>query len=328
MLKRMTHILENTFLTSIKLVLLMLMGLFFALPGNAQDKDWTWWNELANWDGMRPWPYYMTYSPRYFGPNAFPVPKMGDGKVPENLIVDAAVEQYWGFGDNATDLNLRIDIPLYPKYVNLAIWMVPVEYYNTSIHIRNERFMRTEVPKGFAVGDVYIQTGIQILRDRPKAPDIMVNLSMKTASGGPLIAARYYDTPGYFFDATVGKTFSFEKPKHLRSIAFSGRIGFLCWQSIRAEHSMQDDAFLYGIRLCFATNHWQYEVDFSGYQGWMYNGDCPMVLRGQVCRNFKKGSSIYFGGLLGFKDYRYYAVSIGYRFSTAIKLFERKKQKE
>ena len=253
---------------------------------------------------------------------------MGDGKVPEKLIVDAAVEQYWGFGDNATDLNLRIDIPLYPKYVNLAVWMVPVEYFNTSIHVRNERLMRTEVPKGFAVGDVYIQTGIQILRDRPKAPDIMINLCMKTAPGGPLTAARYFDTPGYFFDATIGKTFTFEKTKHLRSVAVSGRVGFLCWQSIRADQSMQDDAVIYGVRVGLTTNHWQYEVDFSGYQGWEHNGDCPMVLRGQVCRNFKKGNSLYFGGLIGFQDYRYYAVSIGYRFSTAIKLFERKKQKE
>lgn len=176
---------------------LLLLSIFLASLSTvfAQEDEWAWWNELAHWDGETPWQYYYTYSPRYFGPNAFPVPKMGDGKVPEKLIVDAAVEQYWGYGDNATDLNLRIDIPLYPKYVNLAVWMVPVEYYNTSIHVRNERLMRTKVPKGFAVGDVYIQTGIQILRDRPKAPDIIINLCMKTAPGGPLTAARYFDTP-------------------------------------------------------------------------------------------------------------------------------------
>ena len=296
-------------------ILLGLCGGKWICTGYAQEEDWTWWNELAHWDGHTPWQYYYTYSPRYFGPNAFPVPKMGDGKVPEKLIVDA-------------DLNLRIDIPLYPKYVNLAVWMVPVEYYNTSIHVRNERLMRTKVPKGFAVGDVYIQTGIQILRDRPKAPDIMINLCMKTAPGGPLTAARYFDTPGYFFDATIGKTFTFEKTKHLRSVTVSGRVGFLCWQSIRADQSMQDDAVIYGVRVGLTTNHWQYEVDFSGYQGWEHNGDCPMVLRGQVCRNFKKGNSLYLGGLIGFQDYRYYAVSIGYRFSTAIKLFERMKQKK
>lgn len=314
-------------------VLLGLCGGRWICAGFAQNSgasqwegEWAWWNELANWDGQTPWQYYYTYSPRYFGPNAFPVPKMGDGKVPEKLIVDAAMEQYWGFGDNATNLNLRIDIPLYPKYVNLAVWMVPVEYYNTSIHVRNERLMRTKVPKGFAVGDVYIQTGIQILRDRPKAPDIMVNLCMKTAPGGPLTAARYFDTPGYFFDATIGKTFTFEKPKHLRSVTVSGRVGFLCWQSIRADQSMQDDAIIYGVRVGLTTNHWQYEVDFSGYQGWEHNGDCPMVLRAQVCRNFKKGNSLYFGGLLGFQDYKYYAVSIGYKFSYAINFFERKKK--
>ena len=314
------HIKDKIF-SSIKLVLLMLLE-FGCMAVYAQDDDWTWWNELANWDGKTAWPYYYTYSPRYFGPNAFPVPKMGDGKVPENLLVDAAVEQYFGFGDNATDLNLRVDIPLYPKYVNLAVWMVPVEYYNTSIEVRNERLMRTKEPKGFAVGDVYFQTGIQIMRDHPKAPDIMINITMKTASGGPLSSARYYDTPGYFFDATIGKTFTFEKCKHLQSVSISGRVGFLCWQSIRADHAMQDDAVIYGVRVGLTTNNWQYEMDFSGYNGWIHNGDCPMVLRGQVCRNFKRGNSLYIGGLLGFQDYRYYAVSVGYRFSAAVKLFK------
>ena len=314
------HIKDKLF-SSIKLILLAFLS-FGYMSVNAQDDDWTWWNELANWDGKTLWQYYFTYSPRYFGPNAFPVPKMGDGKVPENLIADAAIEQYFGFGDNATDLNLRVDIPLYPKYVNLAVWMVPVEYYNTSIEVRNERLMRTKDPKGFAVGDVYIQTGIQLLRDRPKLPDIMINLSMKTASGGPLSAARYYDTPGYFFDATVGKTFTFDKRKHLQSLAISGRVGFLCWQSIRADHAMQDDAVIYGVRVGLTNNNWQYEMDFSGYNGWIHNGDCPMVLRGQVCRNFNRGNSLYIGGLLGFQDYRYYAVSVGYRFSAAVKLFK------
>ena len=314
------HIKDRLF-SSIKLILLAFLS-FGCMAVHAQDDDWTWWNELANWDGKTLWQYYFTYSPRYFGPNAFPVPKMGDGKVPENLIADASVEQYFGFGDNATDLNLRVDIPLYPKYVNLAVWMVPVEYYNTSIEVRNERLMRTKDPKGLAVGDVYIQTGIQIMRDRPKAPDIMINITMKTASGGPLSAARYYDTPGYFFDATIGKTFTFEKRKHLQSVAISGRVGFLCWQSIRADHAMQDDAVIYGVRVGLTTNNWQYEMDFSGYNGWIHNGDCPMVLRGQVCRNFKRGNSLYVGGLLGFQDYRYYAVSVGYRFSTAVKLFK------
>lgn len=293
--------------------------------------DYTWWNDLVQWDGVTPWPCYYSYSPRYFGPNAFPVPRMGDGKVNDKLTVDAAIEQYWGFGDNATDINLRVDIPLYPKYVNLSLWMVPVEYFNTSIHVRNERRMRIEDPKGWAIGDLYIQTGIQILRDRPKAPDIMINLTMKTASGNPLVAARYYDAPGYFFDATVGKTFSLGKNDHVVDLSVSGRAGFLCWQTIRMNYeahglAMQDDAFLYGLRLGLTTKKWQFETDFSGYTGWLHNGDSPMVLRATASRNFPKGNTLYVSGLLGFRDYRYYMVSIGYRFSTKINLYERLKK--
>lgn len=293
--------------------------------------DYTWWYELVQWDGVTPWACYYTYSPRYFGPNAFPVPRMGDGKVNENLTVEAAFEQYWGFGDNATDLNVRIDIPLYPKYVNLSLWMVPVEYFSTSIHIRNERRMRIEDPKGWAFGDVYIQTGIQILRDRPKAPDIMINLTMKTASGSPLVAARYYDTPGYFFDATVGKTFTLGKESRQVELAVSGRAGFLCWQSARTNYEghkllMQDDAFLYGLRLGLSMRKWQFETDFSGYEGWIHIGDAPMVLRVNAGYHFPKGNTLFVGGLLGFRDYRYYMVNIGYRFSTKVRLYERSKK--
>lgn len=62
-------------------------------------------------------------------------------------------------------------------------------------------------------------------------------------------------------------------------------------------------------------------MDFSGYSGWIHNGNCPMTLRCQACRNFRKGNFLYIGGLSGFQDYQYYAVNIGCRFSAAVKLF-------
>lgn len=307
-----------------------ILALFLCLPGQSQT-DYSWWNELAHWDGVTPWTSYYTYSPRYFGPNAFPVPRMGDGRVNDKLTADIALEQYWGFGDNATDLNIRLELPLYPKYVNLSLWIVPVEYFNTSIHVRNERLMRIEDPKGWAIGDLYIQTGIQILRDRPKAPDIMINLTMKTASGNPLVAARYYDAPGYFFDATVGKTFSLGKNGRQADLSLSARVGFLCWQSPRTDYIghmlvMQDDAFLYGLRLGLTTRKWQFETDFSGYEGWIHNGDCPMVLRASASHHFQKGNAIYLNGLIGFRDYRYYMIGLGYRFSTKVNFYERLKE--
>ncbi|MCF0206904.1 MAG: hypothetical protein HUK15_05700, partial [Bacteroidales bacterium] len=241
----------------------------------------------------------------------------------EKLTIDARVDQFWGFGDNTTDLHLSMDLPLYPKRVSLSVWMTALEYYQTTIDVRNERLARTEKPCGWAVGDVYVKTSVQLLRDRPKAPDIVVSAVLKTASGSPLDAVRYYDTPGYYFDATVGKTFSF-KPEHLvKSVSVSAMVGFLCWQDMQAR---QDDACLYGIKVGTRVGRWDFSIDWSGYAGWIGNGDCPMVIRAQARSEISQGHCLYIGGLVGLLDYPYFNTNIGYQFS--IPLSFRKKKTE
>jgi hypothetical protein len=49
-------------------------------PLTAQE-NFSWWNELHNWDGLSPWEGYLIVSPDFFGPNALPVPKLQNGRI-------------------------------------------------------------------------------------------------------------------------------------------------------------------------------------------------------------------------------------------------------
>ena len=284
--------------------------LFSLMSVRAQNVDWTWWNEMADWDGYTSWQNYFTYSTAYFGPNAFPVPEIGDGKVPAELQLDLSAGQYWGFGDNATDFSFRLDIPVCPEKVVFSAWMVPIEYYKTTIHVRNERYARKEYPEGVAVGDLYLQTGIQLVRNHLVLPDIRFNVTLKTASGGPLTDCRYYDTPGYYFDFNIGKKWTFPEGKLIHSLIVSEMAGFLCWQAMQG---FQDDAFLYGIKIDVASAKCHFEIDWSGYVGWAQPGDKPMIVRAKVSREFKKIHLLYISGLVGIVDYPFYCLRLGYK---------------
>jgi hypothetical protein len=193
-----------------------------------------------------------------------------------------------------------------PNKVSLSLWGVPMEWYTTTEAVRNERFSFEEVPQGKAPGDLYIATNIQLLRDQKYFPDATLNIVLKTASGGSLYAARYYDTPGYWFDITVGKSIYLPN-SFLREIRFVGDVGFLCWQTLGGY---QNDAVMYGAKINLVTRKIDWETDYSGYMGWVGNGDVPNVLRTKLI--FKHRNWRFFGLYqYGLHDYPYHQVRLG-----------------
>lgn len=46
----------------------------------------------------------LIYSPRYFGPNAFPIPEMRDGQVSERYEVEVRGEYHYYTGDKTWDI--------------------------------------------------------------------------------------------------------------------------------------------------------------------------------------------------------------------------------
>lgn len=283
------------------------------------------WNALVLW-GMVPIvsPYLgepTGIAPAYFGPNAFPVPDMLDGRVQNHLRVEIAGDGYWGFyGDKTADAFARVFIPLFTDRVNLTIWMPVMEWYEmTPERQRVCRLQDSVAISGHGAGDAYFSTDIQLLRDRKYAPDIALRAACKSASGGQYGLARHYDCPGYFFDLSLGKSWylgerqSGDKARGVE-LRLAGSAGFLCWQT---DNGRQNDAVMYGLQLLLKSQYVSLRTTWSGYVGWENMGDCPMVIKGRLSGH-AMGFEPYVEYQYGIKDYPFHMVRVGLAYQIDI----------
>lgn len=254
-------------------------------------------------------------APMYFGPNAFPVPDMLDGRVQSHLRVEVAGDGYFGFaGDKTADMFARVFIPLFTDRVNLTIWMPVVEWYEMT----PERMAICRVPTSFAcngsgAGDAYFSTDIQILRDKKWAPDIALRAACKSASGGQYELARHYDCPGYFMDLSVGKSWLLGEKKVVE-LRLAGSAGFLCWQT---DNGRQNDAVMYGLQMLVKSEYVSLRTTWSGYVGWENLGDRPMIIKGRLSGHVK-GFDPYLEYQYGIKDYPFHQIRVGVAYNIDI----------
>ncbi len=265
-------------------------------------------------------------APRYFGPNAFPVPEMLDGRVQPCLQVELAAEHYMGFQhDRTTNLFARAYFPLFTDRVNLTLWMPLQEWYlMTPERQRTCRLQDTISIQGHGAGDVYISTDIQLLRDKVCMPDIVLRAAVKTASGGSYNLARFYDSAGYFFDLALGKSIYLARDKQGMSILdktgakvelrLAASAGFLCWQT---DNGRQNDAVMYGAQLLLRTQYISIREVFSGYVGWEKNGDSPMILN-TIIRGYAKGFEPFVSYQYGIQDYPFHQIRVGLAYNWDI----------
>ena len=216
-------------------------------------------------------------APNWFGPNAFPVPEMTDGRVREKLTVEVAGDYYRGHltngEDHTRDLFLRAWIPLFSDRVNLSLWMPVVEHLSYDASVREARRILSDpnLDPGFGSGDVYVGLDIQLLTETSRRPAVMIRSVLKTASANCFGYARDYDSAGYFFDATVGKGWG--------RFRLSATTGFLCWQTGTAR---QNDAVQYGLGAFYDGEVLNVASQWGGYVGWEHCGDAPMTVRARI----------------------------------------------
>ncbi len=234
-------------------------------------------------------------SPYYFGPNAFPVPDMLEGTASKDLRLELGSDYFHGFqGDMTADAYLKLNIPLFTDRVNLSAWMPVAELWCNSKERMN--ICRLDDPskiKGHEIGEVYISTDIWLLKAERSKVDISIRAAMKTASSDKgFSGARYYDSPGYFFDASISKPFLFSG-NHIKEFRISCSGGFLCWQT---DNGRQNDAVMYGLALKVRTRMFTVRETFGGYFGWesfasrdksIRTGDCPMSLKTDLIFHYK-----------------------------------------
>ena len=264
-------------------------------------------------------------SPRHFGPNAFPVPTMLDGRVSETLKVELAGDYYHGFAaDQTADLFARIYIPLFTKRVNLVVWMPVCEWYRMTAARQRECLVQdTARISGHGYGDVYISTDIQVLRARRWWPDITIRAAMKTASGEQYELARHYDDPAYFFDASIGKSMYIGGGKVTATrerasdweLRLAGSMGFLCWQTVTAR---QNDAYQYGLQLYIRQQYISARATWAGYSGWQKNGDKPMIVHAELRGYAPYGLEPFVAYQYGIRDYPFHHLRIGLAYSLDI----------
>ena len=255
--------------------LFLLISLLCHFIGHSQSYEW--WNAKHNWDGVTHWSKYIILSPAYLGPNALPVQECRDGQTTKNVEFDMSFDIHFSTGDFTSNLFMKLYIPLFSDRVGLQLSMVPVEYYKMDTLTRDIRRVRDEIPEGYSVGDLHIGTFIQIVKDHEKLPDVMLTINIKTASGGKLGAARYTDSPGYYFDVSIGKDFTLSK-SFLNSIRPYIQLGFYVWQT-NLDGYYQNDAFLYGLGIKLKTHNLEINNYLGGYIGYIDNGDKPMIYR-------------------------------------------------
>lgn len=222
-------------------------------------------------------------STEYFGPNAFPVPDMSDGRVKPYIYAELAMDYYKGYmadgNDHTWDGYVHVNLPLWTKRASVEVWGPFVEHWSYSDAVADYRRIgeARSQKKSWDTGDLYVVTSLQVLEGKSNTfrPDILIRAALKSAMGNTFEQARYFDCGGYFFDGTIAWSRTFQKSYVLEVRAgLSG--GFLCWQDGTAR---QNDAVQYGIFASIYTWGFNFMADYAGYIGWQNDGDRPRRLR-------------------------------------------------
>ena len=252
-------------------------------------------------------------APAYFGPNAFPVPEMNDGRTSSRWKAELYSDHFFGTlgapaDDYTSDIFARLTVPLFSPRVNLVVWGQLYEFFHTGAAVNTYRRLSYQGDLDYhSSGDIYVSTEFQTLIQQKHGIDMTVRAVLKSASGDRYEYARYYDSPGYFFDATFGRGLSLMEGLSAR-VALSG--GFLCWQT---DNGRQNDAVMYGLLASLTTGPITLRTQYGGYVGWEHDGDAPMTLRTGL--SYSLGDfSINAGWQGGFVDWPFHQVRLGLEF--------------
>lgn len=250
-------------------------------------------------------------APAYFGPNAFPVPDMLTGRTSPVWKLEAYVDNYisttykWN-EDYTASTFLRLTIPLFSDRANLVIWGPLTEYYHMGSEVCGMRRIYKEGPVSrFISGDIYISTDFMLLTQEKHGFDIAMRAALKSASGNDFANARYYDSAGYFFDATAGRDITIIPEESELRLAVSG--GFLCWQTANGR---QNDAVMYGVTASYRYRWLSIATEYGGYFGWEKDGDAPMTLKTRIAASLDN-IDIILGHQAGLDDWPFHQLRIG-----------------
>jgi len=277
---------------------------------SSNSQTFGWWAQVVNWDGVTHWSRYMITQPAYQGPNALPVPRIGNGSIDSSFSVSATGSFHFSEGDNTQNITLYANYCLVKDVIAFDASWVPYEHFTMSHAIKEKRHVFSHFYYDQeAAGEVQLNTTIQLLNKWRKDLQLALRVGYRFPAGSGFGTARYTDGPGYYSDLSFGKSFNNS------SLKWIGMLGFYSWQII-SDHHRQDDAFLFGGGAEWNTKTLRLQTYIAGYLGYLRNsGDKPIVFRTTLEKKLKRWS-LLFGFQQGLHDFKYSSGELGtkYRF--------------
>lgn len=252
------------------------------------------------------------HTTNYFGPNANPVPEFTNAKIPEFTQLSFAGDYYFGHRDETVSNLFKIEVPLIAENVSVKVWKTTIEHYSVSEDIVARRQMQNST--GFATGDFYVQTRIKLMSEGQFKPDIVLNSTLKTASGSDFKNRRFFNTAGYYFDVEVGKSFKLND-SFIEEIRLVSDFGFFSWDIQTPNLNVQDDAIMYGGKLILKHKNISWQNTISGYSGWITRvedyGDKPMIVASKLNLTTKNCTIWFLQFQHGVRYFPYEQIRIG-----------------
>lgn len=281
---------------------------FFFLSQGVRAQTLAQWAQLVHWDGVSHWSRYILTQPAFQGPNALPVPRMGNGTIDSSFSISATGNFHFSKGDNTQNYAVYANYCLVKDLISFDIFWVPFEYYQLSHAMKEERHIYPQFyydKKG--EGELHLNTNFQILKRWKKYISLALRIGYRFPTGSGFGAARDIDAPGYYFDISFGK------PINHSALKWTGMLGFYSWH-IESDKNNQDDAILFGTGLEWNKNNWRVQSNVAGYIGYLEkSGDKPVVFRFNLEKTIKS-----FGLLLGFQqglhDFDYSSGEVGVKY--------------
>ena len=248
--------------------------------GFGQSRSTKGWTDFGS-SHINKW---LQIAPAKLGPNSLPVPFMDYALLDSLSNIEIGTHAHIMEGDQAINSYLSLYWAVVPKRVVVHIWGYPSETFQTDNSVRDERQIYYDDTGWITqVGDVWISTYIQILKEKKISPDITISYSAKTTTGGA-IQGRYTDAPAAYYYIAFGKSLH-PKNGFINEVRVGVMGGFYVWQTNKVELA-QDEGALYefGIELKHRNLSWRNEIGgYSGYDAYRYmdirGSNDPLIYR-------------------------------------------------
>lgn len=257
---------------------LILVFIVIGLENTNAQYYWQWWDSYHRWDGKTPQINYVKRSPQHMGPNALPVQAFRDTKIGYRTYFQSGIDYHFSKKEYTINPYFHLYFPILKNRIAFEMYTRPFEYYETTNQLRDERFMRDSVPKGYSKGDTYFATRVRIWENFYHLPDLTLEVTLKTTTGKNLENARHTNAPAYTFNGVLGKNIlgNDTSSKKLRLFIVAGTF---IWQD---GDNGQNDSFLYGAGVEYQRKNILINLNAGGYEGYKNIGDQPIIARLQL----------------------------------------------